>query len=249
VIHGDQPAEPGVSKVVSWLLALVLLTVYRALRRGRGGVVDHVTVVVGPVETESRPESKDARILKEAVRESILTSPGSFLKTVADVDTTSVGYWDKEIKTSTWVVIQQLDEVVGIAVARWPNKEIDRDIDQVKARFIESVWIAPRFRRSRMGERLVNYLIDVESEQFPSVSQFMLWVFEDNKHAIRLYKRMRFNRVDEHALENGRIELRYEYALPEPSARRAARKANEAARERDLLQHGVTYRVLRSDIA
>lgn len=214
-------------------------------------MVDHVTGVVGPVETEPGSESEDARILKEAVRESILTSPGSFLKTVADVDTTSVGYWDKEIKTSTWVVIQQSDEVVGIAVARWPNKEIDRDIDQVKARFIESVWIAPKFRGGRMGERLVKYLIEVEREKSPSVSRFMLWVFEDNKQAIRLYKRMHFKRVDRHALENGTIELRYEYVLPRLSVRKASRGAEEVARDRrrDLRQHGVTYRVLRSDLA
>jgi ribosomal protein S18 acetylase RimI-like enzyme len=214
-------------------------------------VVDHVTEVADLVETERVPESRDARILKGAVRESILTSPGSFLKTVADVDTVTPDYWDKEIKSSTWVVIQQLDQVVGIAVARWPDKEIDRDIDERRARFIESVWIAPKFRGSRMGERLVNYLIEVESEKCPGVNKFMLWVFKNNKHAIRLYKRMRFKRVGRHALENGRIELRYEYALPKLSVEKAALmlKVNEVAREGDLRQHGVTYRVLRSDVA
>lgn len=209
-------------------------------------MVDHVIAVAGRVAAERGSESKDAWILKEAVRQSISTSPGSFLKTVADVDAMSAGYWDKEIKTSTWVVIEQLGEVVGIAVARWPDKEIDDYIDENRARFIESVWIAPKFRGICMGERLVNYLIEVESEKSPDVDEFMLWVFENNKYAIGLYERMSFNLVDEHRLEDGRIELRYKFVLPDLPAKQATRMANEVAREKDVLQRSVTYRVLRS---
>jgi ribosomal protein S18 acetylase RimI-like enzyme len=214
-------------------------------------VVDHVTQVVDPVETGSGPKSQDACILKNAVRESILTSPGSFLKTVSDVDNMAPDYWVKEINSSTWVVIEQLGKVVGIAVARCPDKEIDHDIDDNRARFIESVWVAPNFRGSRMGERLVNYLIEVECEKYPSVSQFMLWVFETNRHAIQLYTRMCFNLVGKQELADDRIELRYEYALPQLSTEEAAgmSMANAVARDRDLREHGVTYRVLRSDIA
>jgi ribosomal protein S18 acetylase RimI-like enzyme len=210
-------------------------------------VVDHVTEVAGSVETERGPEFRDACILKRAVLESILTSPGSFLKTVADVDTMDADYWDKEIDTSTWVVIQQFDKVVGIAVARWPDKEMNRRINLARARNIESVWIAPIFRGSHMGERLVNYLMEVEREKYPKVRHFKLWVFKRNENAIRLYKRMGFKRTGvEHTLGDGTIELRYEYVLPNPSSKRAARRsrANAFARAGDLRQYGVTYRVL-----
>lgn len=212
-------------------------------------MVVHVTEGADPVETELRPKSRDARILKKAMRDSILTSPGSFLKTVADVDMLGAGYWEKEINSYTWVVIQQLDNVVGIAVARWPDKEMDRDIDQHRARFIESIWIAPQFRGSHMGERLVNYLMKVERERYPKVSRFMLWVFDTNENAIRLYTRMGFKRVGEHALADGRIELRFECVLPKPSTKRAARRshANTVAWTGDLRRHGFTYRVLVPD--
>ena len=213
-------------------------------------MVDHVAEVVGPVEAEPRPRFRDAHILKKAVRESILTSPGSFLKTVADVDTMDADYWDKEIDTSTWVVVQQFDKVVGVAVARWPDKEMDRRISLTRARFIESVWIAPKFRGSHMGERLVNYLMEVEHARYPAVRNFMLWVFKRNENAIRLYKRMGFKRTGgEHTLGDGTIELRYEYMLPNPSSKKAARRsrANAVARAGDLRQHGVTYRVLGRD--
>jgi ribosomal protein S18 acetylase RimI-like enzyme len=210
-------------------------------------VVDHVASVADSVEPEIRPRFRDAWILKKAMREAVLTSPGSFLKTVADIDTMNDDYWEKEIDISTWVVIQQFDKVVGIAVARWPDKEMDRRIGLTRARFIESVWIAPTFRGNRMGERLVNYLMEVEHARSPAVKHFMLWVFKSNENAIRLYKRMGFKRTGcEHALGDGTIELRYEYVLPNPSAARAARwsRANAVARAGDLRQYGVTYRVL-----
>ena len=210
-------------------------------------MVDHYARAADIGETEHGPKFHDARILKMAMRESILTSPGSFLKTVEDVETMSADYWDKEIDTSTWVVMQQFEEVVGIAVSRWPDKEIDRNISQMSARFIESVWVAPKLRGSHIGERLVNYLMEVEREKYPTVRHFMLWVFERNENAIRLYKRMGFKRVGtEHTLADGTIELRYEYVLPNPSAKRAAQlsRANAVARTADLRQYGVTHRVL-----
>jgi ribosomal protein S18 acetylase RimI-like enzyme len=213
-------------------------------------VVDHVTEVANSVEAEPRPKFRDARILKKAIRESILTSPGSFLKTVADVDTMSADLWDKEVDTYTWAVIQQFGNVVGIAVARWPDKDIDHNIDEFSARFIESVWIAPILRGSHLGERLVNYLIEEERKRHPAVSHFMLWVFKDNKRAIRLYRRMHFKRVGKHALEDHRIELRYEYVLRDMSHKNAVRRsrANAVARERDQRLYGITYRVLGPDI-
>jgi ribosomal protein S18 acetylase RimI-like enzyme len=227
------------------------LTVYGVLRRGRGGVVDQVTRVADPVEGEGGPTLRDARVLRKAMRESILTSPGSFLRTVADVDNMGGDYWDKEIGTYTWVVVQQLDKVVGIAVARWPDQAIDHDIDPNKVRFIESVWIAPEFRGSRMGERLVKYLIEVECDRYPNVKNFMLWVFEDNKRAIRLYVRMQFKYKGKQPLsgQSDRFELRYQYVLPHRSGKRAARRVvvNAAAREDDLRRYGVTYRTLGAD--
>jgi ribosomal protein S18 acetylase RimI-like enzyme len=210
-------------------------------------VVHHVAERVESVEANPRPEFRDALILKNAVRESILTSPGSFLKTVADVETMADERWVKEIDTSTWVIVQQFDKVVGIAVARWPDKEMDRRISLTRARFIESVWIAPEFRGSHMGERLVNYLMDIEHARTPTVRHFMLWVFKSNENAIQLYRRMGFKRTGcEHTLSNGTIELRYEYVLPNPSSKKAARRsrANAVGRAGDMRQYGITYRVL-----
>lgn len=214
-------------------------------------MLHHVAEVVDLAGTGRTPRFRDARTLKEAVRQSIRTSPGSFLKTLDEVEIMSGRCWDGEVSGSTWVVIQESDTVVGTAVARLAGADDDFYIDPVRTRYIESVWIAPRFRGSHMGERLVNYLIEVERQKYPSVTDFLLWVFENNDNAVRLYERMLFSYVGKHALGDNRIEQRYKYVLPSLSAEEAAQssKENKDARDEDWRNHGVTYRVLGPDIA
>ena len=197
---------------------------------------------------------RDAEILQEAIRESVSTSPEAFLKTVDDVDGLSIDYWKKEIVSSTWVVIQRGEKVVGIAVSRWPDREMDNDLDPNEARFIESVWIAPELRGHRMGERLVRFLFEVERKKSPAIKQFLLWVFDENRHAIRLYERMRFKETGESQQCNriSRIELKLKYrlrfdvAVPIIGAVAKAITAarNRVARWKDLHRFGVTYRIL-----
>ena len=64
-------------------------------------MVDHVATAADSIETEGRPRFHDAWILKNAMRESVLTSPGSFLKTVSDIEAMDADYWEKELGTST----------------------------------------------------------------------------------------------------------------------------------------------------
>jgi ribosomal protein S18 acetylase RimI-like enzyme len=189
------------------------------------------------------PKFHDAQILKEAIRASISTSPEAFLTTIEDVNRRTSEYWAKEILSSTWAVIQRGDEVVGIAVARWPNLEIDRDIDRARACFIESVWIAPELRGNHLGERLVRFLFEMERAKNSGVRRFLLWVLDRNSQAIRLYERMGFRYVERQHLPDwsGRTELRYEYRL-EPDS--AEMKAAAVARQDDLREYGVIYRVL-----
>jgi ribosomal protein S18 acetylase RimI-like enzyme len=195
-----------------------------------------------PVDAQSRPRIRDAVVLEKAMRAAIATSPEAFLTTIDDLDDKEADYWESEITSSTWAVIQRGDKVVGFAVARWPHHEMDRDVDPVAARFIESVWIDPELRGKRVAERLVRFLFEVERAKSPSVSRFLLWVFDKNQTAIRLYKRMGFTYVTRQKHnQSGRTELRYEYQL-EPDAPGA--QATLAARQDDLHKHGLRYRVL-----
>jgi ribosomal protein S18 acetylase RimI-like enzyme len=209
--------------------------------------------VENSAETGQRLALRDAKILQKAIRESISTSPEAFLKTVDDVDERLIDYWEKEIDTSTWAVIQRGEEVVGIAVARFPDHEMDTDIDPTAARFIESVWIAPELRGRRIGERLVRFLFEVECNKNPGIKQFLLWVFDQNDRAIRLYERMGFadTGIKNHDSRGGRTEVRFQYLLTFDTAvvEAAETVVNEAARRADRCQFDVRYRILGEDTA
>jgi ribosomal protein S18 acetylase RimI-like enzyme len=217
-------------------------------------MTNHAPGAENSAETGHRPALRDAQILQKAIRESISTSPEAFLKTVDDVDETSIDYWEKEIDTSTWAVIQRGEEVVGIAVARWPDREMDTGIDPTMARFIESVWITPELRGSRIGERLVRFLFEVECKKNPGIRQFLLWVFDNNHRAIRLYERMGFfyTGMKNYDIRGGRTELRFQYRLTFDNAvvvKATETVVTEAARRADLRQFDVRYRILGENTA
>jgi ribosomal protein S18 acetylase RimI-like enzyme len=199
-------------------------------------------------ETRRSPTlHEDAETLRKAIRKSVATSPEAFLKTVDDVNGMSDDYWEKDIDGATWAVIEKADgQVVGIAVSRRPHRDMDKEIDPDKARFIESVWIAPELRRKRMGERLVRFLFEVECENNPEIEQFFLWVFEENYPAICLYQRMKFasTGISQHLNLSGRTEIKYQLTLDTAVVKATETAVNEAARRKDLDDFGVTYRVL-----
>ena len=195
---------------------------------------------------------RDARILQKAMRKSIDISPDAFLRTVDDVDKKPIGYWVDEILSSTWAVIERGNEVLGIAAAKWPDREMDIDIgNPATARFIESVWIAPEFRGHRMGERLVRYLIEVECRKNPDIRQFLLWVFDENHPAKRLYWRLgfKYTAVRQWHDRVGMTEVKYRLTYGSAVVKAIETAMNEAARRADLREFGVRYRVLGADTA
>ena len=195
---------------------------------------------------------RDAQILQKAMRKSVAISPDAFLRTVDDVDEKPIDYWVDEILSSTWAVIERGNEVLGIAAAKWPDREMDIDIgNPATARFIESVWIAPEFRGHRMGERLVKYLIEVECRKDPDIQQFLLWVFDENRAAKRLYWRLGFEYTAVRQWHDrvGMTEVKYRLAYDSAVVKAIETAVNEAARRADLREFGVRYRVLGEDTA
>jgi ribosomal protein S18 acetylase RimI-like enzyme len=198
---------------------------------------------------EARPTLREeAQTLQAALHQSISTSQDAFLKTEDDVDARPIDYWEKDIADATWAIIRRGEETVGIAVARVPHRESDTDISPATARFIESVWIAPELRGRRMGERLVRFLFEVECQENPDISEFLLWVFAGNSPAIRLYDRMGFEDTgisqSENRLRKKELKFRYRLTFDTVAVKAAAMVVNEAARRNDLREFGVTYRIL-----
>jgi ribosomal protein S18 acetylase RimI-like enzyme len=198
-------------------------------------LANHAQGPEGHLPAGELPLQGDARVLYRAIRECIRTSPNAFLMTLDEFNEKPTDYWRHEVQTATWAVIETGAEVIGVAVARHPDPQADSDVDQDRARFIESAWIKPKHRRSRMGKRLMEFLFQEERRRHPRVDEFLLWVFEDNESAISFYARIGFEYTDvskKHEL-TGRTELRYRYTWRTSSTEASAQTAV-----------GGTYRIL-----
>jgi ribosomal protein S18 acetylase RimI-like enzyme len=205
-------------------------------------MVNHPRDADNPQEAGRSPAHRDARILRQALREAKRTSPDSFLTSADDVATRPLDYWIAEMSSSTWAVAERQESVVGVAAAKRPDPDIDRE-DQATARYIESVWIAPDLRSHGLGHRLIMYLLEAEHRKNKRVRHFLLWVFTNNFAAIRLYEHLGFVRTPEKN-EGVKTEIKYRLDL-DSVVRSAVRSAvDEAARRQDERQHGVTYRIL-----
>ncbi len=182
----------------------------------------------------------DAKILHYVMREAVRSSPGSFLRTVEDVDAEPPDYWIDQVRTAKWAVAQRGEEVVGVAASKHPDPDMDRE-DPATARYIESVWVTPGLRRRRLGERLIKYLLTAEYWSNQSIRHFVLWVYAGNAAATRLYEHIGFVRTPESNV-GPRTEIKYRLDF-NPEVHTTVSLMN-GARLLDQLHRGVTYRVL-----
>ena len=103
-----------------------------------------------------------------------------------------------------------------------------------------------------MGERLVRFLFEVECKN-SEIKQFLLWVFDKNHRAIRLYERMGFvyTGIKNHNIRGDGTELQFQYQLTFDTAVVKATETvvDEAARRADLREFDVRYRILGEETA
>jgi len=196
-------------------------------------------------ETQGITSRPDWHLLRNARLESVVTSPDAFLAYAAQLEAKPLEYWQEEIRSSTWVVVQGGNKILGIAAAKPPGG-MDNYAHPEEACFIESVWIAPSMRRSGVGERLVTYLI--EERRKVGIQRFYLWVIDHNIPAIDLYDRTGFKRTGRSGplpARQGR-EIQYLLAFDSDVIDDYELERNVHARELDRKRFGITYRLLGS---
>jgi ribosomal protein S18 acetylase RimI-like enzyme len=186
---------------------------------------------------------RDARILRRALLKAVGTSPDSFMRTKKEVKAQSHAYWVNELKSSTWAVAQRGRKIVGVAAGKLPDSDEDKE-DRAFTRYIESVWIKPKFRHKGLGQKLIRYLIEMEYRKNRQIRQFLLWVFATNDHAIKMYEHMGFLPQELKLLRRSGhssdvVEVKYRLNFDAK-----VRTAHEDARRQDGRLYGVTFRVL-----
>jgi ribosomal protein S18 acetylase RimI-like enzyme len=189
---------------------------------------------------------RDAEVLRNAVRSAVISSPRSFLTTIESVEAKPLEGWVAELQSATWVVAERggavHKQVVGVAASRHPDPDADSE-DPAAARYIDSVWVAPGLRGRRVGERLLKHLLAAEHWSNPRVRQFLLWVFDDNDPAIRLYERIGFIRMLEQLMDEGKTEIKYCLDF-NPEVHTMLGLFANAPQPPDRIHHTVSYRLL-----
>jgi ribosomal protein S18 acetylase RimI-like enzyme len=216
-------------------------------RDGNGMKGDYATWVRGIHDAVPRIVPRpDWRILRDAILESIATSPDSFLASADQLKAEPPEYWKGRLRSSTWAVAEQGSKVLGIAAAK-PPTNVDDYAPRDKACFIESVWIDPAMRGNGLGERLVTYLM--EQRRATGIQYFYLWVFNHNIPAICLYERMAFKPTGQDSELVDLHETQYLLKFDSDVLDEDELKRNEADRLPDRTEHGITYRLLTANSA
>lgn len=182
----------------------------------------------------------DMHILRDAILKSVTTSPEAFLASMHELGAQPLEYWDEQLQSSTWAVMQDGDSVLGIAAAKSPQGADKCYADPAKACFIESVWIDPSKRRRRFAEHLLTYLM--QERRKAGVNKFHLWVLGHNISAMRLYERMGFKPMA--GYDTRLHEIQYVLGFDRDLGDGAETEQSKAALELDRERYGITYRLL-----
>jgi GNAT superfamily N-acetyltransferase len=172
----------------------------------------------------------DWRLLRSARLAALQDSPHAFTSSYAREAAWGDLKWQRLLKTSTWVVVRDGRDVIGLAKsvkARW----------RPTSRYVESVWVAPTHRRRGVLGVLLYKL--AETCRPIGVTELRLWVLVDNHAAYDAYMALHFVPIGKpqrlRAL-GGRCEQQFKFRISaETPTAGAARRAVLLVRSRARL--------------
>jgi ribosomal protein S18 acetylase RimI-like enzyme len=122
-------------------------------------------------------------LLRRARLEALLDSPQAFTSSYRQEARWSEAEWRRMSNAAQWIVAHEAGKVIGLA------KSV-RAPDKPTMRHVESVWVAPTYRRRGVLRTLLQALVEIERRM--GVTDLMLWVLEDNYNAQRAYEALGF---------------------------------------------------------
>jgi ribosomal protein S18 acetylase RimI-like enzyme len=116
-------------------------------------------------------------------------SPKAFLHSHEDEAAYKEERWRQEFSRGEWNVMLADEEEVGLlGVTREPGMPRQEC-------YLEYLWVAPLFRRSRAGSMLLRTVLDRLRDE--GVHTVWLYILNGNEVAMRLYERFGFQRTNE----------------------------------------------------
>jgi ribosomal protein S18 acetylase RimI-like enzyme len=131
----------------------------------------------------------DWDVLRAARLYALLDSPDAFTSSYARELTWQGSEWQRLLNSATWIVARDNQHVVvGLAKST-------RDPERPACRHIESAWVAPTHRQRGILRALLQSLIELERQR--GVTDFLLWVLEENHSAQSAYQALGFEPTGE----------------------------------------------------
>lgn len=111
-------------------------------------------------------------------------SPDAFLAKHDQEMSYSRERWEAEFSRGVWFIGELGKKPVCMTGV---TRECDTPLDEC---YLEYVWVAPEFRRSRVAYDMLNEVLGVLKAS--GIRTVFLWVLEGNEAAVWLYKRLNF---------------------------------------------------------
>jgi ribosomal protein S18 acetylase RimI-like enzyme len=145
----------------------------------------------------------DWRVLRDARLQALRDSPHAFTSSYANESRWDEREWRRAFSGATWVIAREAESAIGLA----------RSVGEPWMRHLESIWVAPTYRRRGVLRALLRALAEVECVM--GVTDLLLWVVEDNYAAQRAYEALGFEPTGERQplSDFGRFERRLRLVL------------------------------------
>jgi ribosomal protein S18 acetylase RimI-like enzyme len=130
----------------------------------------------------------DWRVLRAARLEALVDSPHAFMSSYAWESGWDELKWRRLFDASSWIIAREANAVIGLA-------RTIAEPECPSTRHVESVWVAPTYRRRGVCHKLVEALAKIDRQM--GVTDLLLWVLEDNHVAKRVYETLGFESTGE----------------------------------------------------
>jgi ribosomal protein S18 acetylase RimI-like enzyme len=180
----------------------------------------------------------DWQVLRAARLEALLDSPHAFTSSYDHEFRWTEAEWQRLFDGSTWIIAVDAGKVIGLARSV-------ADSGRSASRHVESVWVAPTYRRLGVCHALLQALAEAGSPA--GMTDLLIWVLEDNHDAQRAYEALGFKPTGERQFlpTFGQFERRLSlcikrpHGLTSPDSRCDEDILGQARRPPHLSGHGV----------
>jgi len=131
-----------------------------------------------------RLDPEEWQLLRLARLTALKASPDAFLATHAREKGYARERWQAEFDRGEWFIREHDEKVICMTGV---TREYGAPSDE---RYLEYVWVAPEYRRSRVAYNMVGEALDKLKES--GIRTVFLYILDGNEPALWLYKRLDF---------------------------------------------------------